>query len=233
MCDPVTATLLVASTALGAGNEYRALQKQDRATAAGIRRQGQLSREAAGNVNQRIAELDRSNPQDAARQRLGEYMTALRRSRADSEGGLPSVPGASSRFTADVAAARAGAANEARETAGRMARIDAPGIVRQKEAIRTGDLANSLHELARRSRAQDDLMRLEVNSIRPNPFIEAIASLGQGFAMGRARNPGIGQGDELAEGMARQARKRTIFGTPAGMLTDPAGPFTLSTQGLS
>src|SRR5690606_25428661 len=113
MCDPVTATILVASTLAGAGNEFHALKKQDRATAAGIRRQGQISRDAAGQVNQRISELDRSNPQDAARQRLGEYMTALRRSRADSEGGLPSVPGASARFNADVAAARAGAASEA------------------------------------------------------------------------------------------------------------------------
>lgn len=205
--------IMALATAAGAANQQRTLKKQDRAAAAGIRSQAAGRREAASKVNERIAELDRANPQDVARGRLAEYMTALRRNQPSAEGSLPDVAGASSRFDTDVAAARADTRGEAETTAGRLSRMDAPGIQRQGESIRTAELARDIGEIGRQSGAQDYLTRLKIRGIRANPWIDAIASLGQGYAIGKAGKPAAtGGSKDIGSLYGRGQFPASIFG---------------------
>lgn len=212
MCTGAELGLILAGTgaATNAYNQNRALRKQNQATAQGIRDQGELQRQAAGRTMGAIDQFAQSGPEQAQRQNLDAYLAALRGSQRETEGSLPMVGAANPRFAEDVSAARQATGAEARDRAGVLARIDAPGLQRMNEQFALGRAGADLGELQRQSGAQDFLTKLKVASIQPNPWLGAAGQIMQGIGGAMALMPAAGAAGAAAPTTAAAA-------SPAGL----------------
>lgn len=218
--------LLTAAVGTGATvySQQAAQAKQDREAAAGIMRQRALSDQAQTKVAKNIQDLNASNPDQDIQTRQSTYMDALRRSQGASKA-LPNVGGASSRFAEDVGAAQTENATNAGVQANLQARIDAPGIQRQREAVNSANTVSDLSLLGGQSAGQDYLTRLRMSAIKPNPWISGAGQLAQGVGSGLAVNGGWGAGtnpwadDTAMSGFTAAARRgmpaRPVIGNVA------------------
>lgn len=192
MCTGAEVGLILAGagTAAGAYNQDRALRKQDRAAAEGLRRQAEMQRQASGRAMQHIGEFAQSSPAAEQRQSADAYMNAIRAARPSTEGSLQAGPGAApARFAEDVSAGRDLLATEGAGRASRMATIDAPMLQRLREGQQFNTAATDIGELERRSQAEDFLTRLRVSGIRPNPWVGAASSIARGVGGAMALMP--------------------------------------------
>lgn len=218
MCmDPATLGLVLAATGTGVNtyNQQRALSKQDKAAAQGIRQQSELQRQASGRTMQHVDEFARSDPSAEQAQSLDGFMNALRASQNSTEGSLRPVAGANPRFAEDVAASRQGLGQESAARAGRMSAIDAPMLQRLRERQQFNTAATDIGELGRQSDATDFLTRLRVNSIQPNPWLGAAAGIMQGAGTGMA----MGLGAKAAPSLAGAPTTAAAV-SPTGMTAD-------------
>jgi len=182
MCDPVTAGILLTGAAGGAKviNTNQALKRQDRQAAAGIRRQGEKQREANTEVSKLIEEIGANRGEAEKADALAAFQNILREGRDDTESSLPITGAASDRFVEDVGAAKRSVRGQGGEAAERLAVID--GILRQRvnEGQRVGRTESQLNKIRGDIAAEDFLTQLRVAAERPNVFIDALASVGQG-----------------------------------------------------
>lgn len=168
---------IMAAGALAQQSENeRVVRKQDEATAQGLLSQSRRQQEADRRVNDEVATVAASTAADERAQRLGQYMTQLQRGRRQAVAGLESPIGGAT-FQADTGAARAGADAAAHNTAGLMARIDAPQLQRQGEAFGYGRLATDIDMAARESRGQQFIDQMRLRAIRRRPEADLLAGL--------------------------------------------------------
>lgn len=186
-----TAIALALAAAAAGGSYYNTQQtahQQDQAAADSIRNQSKIQKQADADVNDTVTKLAGSNSAAATAQRLNDYMTTLRRSRANTEAGLSPVIG-SDTFKTDAAKAANDVSGYAAKTAGLMARMDAPGIQRQQEGFDYGKLSTDLGLVGRQSQGQSFLDQLRLQGIRRNAKIDLASGLlmaGAGAAAGGA-----------------------------------------------
>jgi len=181
--------------ALAAGGEYynteKTASRQDQAAADAIRNQGNIQKEGDAKVSDTVAKLADSTAAAAKEQRLTDYLQVLRRNKDTTTAGLTPTIG-SDAFRADANAAAGDAQNYAQQTAGLMARMDAPGIQRQQEGFDYGRLGTDLGLIGRESQGQAFLDQLRQRGIRRNAKIDLASGLlmaGAG-AMGGAGGTG-------------------------------------------
>ena len=191
MCDPVTAGLIITAVAGGVStvNQQRALKKQDREVARGIREQGEIQRESNRRVNEQIDELAGATGEAEQAAALSDFQQAIRSGREQTEGSTQDVVGASDRFAERVGDARASVRGEGQEQAERLSVID--GILRQRigEGQDIGRTESDLTALRNTSNAADFLTRLRASEIRPNPWVDLAAGIAGGVGSGMAMRP--------------------------------------------
>jgi hypothetical protein len=177
-------------TALGTGisakQSHDVAKQQDQEAAAGIRLQGATQAEANNQVNAQIDELAKSNANADREAANADFMTQLQRSRGVAQASTANIPGASARYAGDVASADLASQATGAKVADLMARINAPSLQRQREALTGQRTGVNLEVLQRRSAGDDFLRQLRQRSIHANPWVSAGASLLSGAGAGMA-----------------------------------------------
>lgn len=186
------APYVVAALAAGgsAANAEHTARKQDQAASQGILAQSEKQRAADQRVSEELASVENSNAETARATSQEQFMDQLRRTRAQADGSIPSVAGASDRYATDVADKSASSNAQASRIADLMSRINAPALQRQQEAQGFGRLATDINQIGRASAGEDFLTQLRVNSIRKNPWVDALTSTAGGYAGGMASSSG-------------------------------------------
>lgn len=178
MATSTIVALALAAAAAGGSyyNTQQTAKRQDDAAAAGIRDQGKRQKEADAKVNGEVQKLKDSDAADERASALQSYMTTLAQHKQTAQAGLntPNIGGAA--FQAGSEKAAGEAAGDAANTAGLMARIDAPGMQRQGEGFDYGNLATDLSLIGRQAQGDDFLNQLRIRAIRRNPYIDAAAA---------------------------------------------------------
>lgn len=197
------AAIPLVMAAAGAGASYvntqNTAKRQDEASAQAIRNQSLLQQKADAQVGDAVQKLQGSTSAASTAQRLDDYMNTLRRNKATTDNGLTPTIG-SQAFQTDAANRAAGANNYAAQTAGLMARMDAPQMQRQQEGFDYGNLATDLGLIKRDSQGQSFLDQIRLNGIRRNSKMDLASGLlmaGAGGMMGGAGSAGSGAGSTM------------------------------------
>lgn len=161
---------MLASGAIKANNQRRALKKQDAETSRGLEAQGAIQREADARINREVTGLQDSSP-DAARAELNSgFLDRLRQVRSNAVPGTGGI--GSARYAADTAAAQQGVSDYGKRVASLLSRITAPEVQRQNESQRIAQLATDVGGIKRKSDSEAYLTQLRQNGIRPNPWVD-------------------------------------------------------------
>ena len=197
MCTGAELGLLL--TVVGGGtsavNTGISNRRRGRAAAEGIREQGETQAEANSRVNERVADIARSNPEEERTASLEGFLNTLRDASNTTGGDADPLALGGSRFAERVGSGEAETRRRGVETSDTLSRIDAPLRQRTREAGRVGDTALELDELGRQSQAQSFINQLRVASKRPNALVEALASAAKGA--GSVISLGAGGGEDL------------------------------------
>lgn len=189
-------------SAAGAGTQMVASNKkakeQDRLAAQGIIEQGAKNQEAGKKVNKNIQDVAAANPQAQAAARAQDYVSAIRRAQPTANVGLGAVQGANARYAEDVDAAKSTSMAQALDRAGTQAAVDAPAMLRQKEAEGRANTAQQIGMIGEDSKQLDYINRLRIANVKNNPWLMAAGSVlkgaGTGYAAGGAGGWGGGTG---------------------------------------
>lgn len=189
MAVATTTAIALALAAASAGLQYqntrRTAQKQDNALADSIRNQSARQRVVDSKVNDEVRKLEASRSNDERATALQNYTQTLKRNAGALQQGL--TPGVGSdTFKADAAQASTDATKYAGDTAGLMARVDAPNMQRQGEAFSRGMLGTDIDVESRGARGQAFLDELRLRGIRRSPWMDAAATMASSYAGGMA-----------------------------------------------
>jgi hypothetical protein len=195
MCTGVELGLLLTAAGTGtkAVNQMISGRRQDRAAAAGLRRQGELQREGSQSVRERIAEVGRSDPAAERAEALEGFLNTLRGAEDITGAGTDPLGIGGERFAERVAGGEAQTRQEGREAASRESIISGAINQRRRETGRTGDLINALREVGTRSQAEDFITQLRVASKRPNELVNMLGSVLEGAGSIAALKPPTGE----------------------------------------
>jgi len=210
MCDPVSLGLLATALTAKTVNTRQTARRQDRELAAGIRKQGEIGRESAGQVSEEIASLAESNPEAEKAEAIEGFMNTLRANQdltSEAQGG--DVFGASDRFAEDVSGSLAGVGERAGGRAELLSKIDAPGRQRSREAVGRGQLASDIRGFQDRSEMEDFMARLRASEQRNNPLIDIGADIMSGVATG-----GLASGTNLTTLFGDKIANLGFLGAP-------------------
>lgn len=194
----------LAVSALAGGLQYenqrRTTNKQDAQAAQGIRQQGRKQAEVDKRVNDEVEKLKGSTAEDERRQRMGDYMQTIQRSKGGITAGLTPQVG-SEAFKDDSGAAAQGAQAATTERAGMLSAVDAAGMQRQGEGFGFGNLATDVGRISREARGDAFIDELRLRAIRRNPWMDLAAGMagGAGGAM-LSGSGGGGGGNAAAKG---------------------------------
>ena len=210
MCDPVTLGLIL--TTVGGGtkaiNQQVSLRRQDKATARGIREQGELQRGADKSVNEQIADIASSTGETERAEALEGFLNTLRGSQELTGAEVDPLGLGGQRFAERVGGGEARTRAAGTSRAGRLSVVDAAGRQRVGEAGRVAATATGLDEIQRQSQARDFITKLRIASKRPNPLVNALGTALQGA--GSVVSLGAGGGTNLNKLFAK------------GTIVDPA-----------
>jgi len=171
----VSVGLAVGAAALGWWNQEQVAKKQDRQAAASITNQAAKQRKADAQLADLVKNLSASNQQDEAAAQNQNYLDTLRMG-SQASGIGQGVGNFSDAYKRDAAAAQAGVEQFGIDRAGLMSRIDAPGLQRVNEGILFDNAAVDLGMIQRDAAGQNYLDTLKLNSIRANPWIDALST---------------------------------------------------------
>jgi hypothetical protein len=200
MALATSTAIALALAAASAGTSYyntqRTAKNADQAMATQIRNQGAKQRQADAKVNDEVTKLGQSTAEKSRREGLDSYMQALLAGKSKLHEGLGGDYG-SKAFQQGADRANANVDQYAGDTAGLLARMDAPGQQRQDEAFGYGRLATDLGLIGREAQGQNFIDQLLVQrASRRNPWLDALsAGLGGAASAGfGASGGGIGGG---------------------------------------
>lgn len=186
--------LAAASAGASYLNTQRTARNTDRALAEQIRNQGTKQRQVNTRVDTEVDRLKGSTAEKSRREGLDSYLQALLTNRAKLHSGLGGEIGSQAfqRVSADAAA---GVNQYAGDTAGLMARMDAPGQQRRDEAFGYGRLATDIGLISREAQGQNFIDQLLVQRAqRRNPWLDALSAGLQGAAGAGLGSGGAGVG---------------------------------------
>lgn len=190
------AALPLIMTAASAGmqmyNNQQVAKQQDNELARRLQQQSQRQGEADHSISEAMRARAASTA-DQERQAVGsQYLDQVRAAQANASRGLGQAGAVSDAYQQQAADAALGISDYADKTASLMARIDAPAMQRQREAMGDARLALDLDQIARRSRGDDYLSQLRMQMIRPNEALQ-LGSAALGAGAGYMSGSGWGQ----------------------------------------
>lgn len=168
---------------LSAVDQNQTMRRQDRETAAGIRQNMALQEQANQKVARTIQQQAQSNATKARVSQNDKYLQQLQQQQQLAQQRLART-GFGDAY--DQLARRA-AANEdsyATRLAGLMSAVDAPSLQRQQESYNFGDLGTELGMIGRDASGNQYVTQQKVNSVRPNPWLQAAGQAAQAYAAG-------------------------------------------------
>ena len=189
--------LAAIGAAAQATNQMVSNRRQDRAAAAGLRRQAELQRDASADVHKRIAELGQSTAAGERAEALEGFLNTLRESADITGAERDPLSLGGGRFAERVEGGESDTRREGREAAIRESIISGAVNQRRRETGRTGDLVGRLREAGHRSAAEDFITRLRVASKRPNAFVDLIGAVLKGAGGVMALTPSVPSGAAL------------------------------------
>ena len=176
--------------AASAYNTQQTAKKQDRALAAQITQQGKKQQQASAKIAEALAAQAQSDAVDEQAQQMDSYLTTLRRGQQNA--GLNTGPGG---FSEEYRRGTAEAGEQLGEygtgRAGLLSRIDAPRLQRQNEGILFDTLGNELRMIGREASGQNYLDQLRLNSIRRDPWLDALSGVATSYGGSMAGRGGV------------------------------------------
>ena len=175
--------------AASAYNTQQTAKKQDRALAAQITQQGKKQQQASAKIAEALAAQAQSDPADEQAQQMESYLTTLRQGQQNA--GLNTGPGGfSEAYRQGTAEAGQQLGEYGSTRAGLLSSIDAPRLQRQNEGILFDTLGNELRMIGREASGQNYLDQLRYNSIRRDPWLDALSGVASGAGGAMASGAG-------------------------------------------
>ncbi len=185
----VAVGIALGTAALGWWNQDQLAKKQDRQAAQQITQSAATQRKADARLAELVQQVGQSNPRDEIAAREQSYLDTLKMGAQRS--GINEGPGGfSDAYRADVAADQQAVDQYGTNRAGLMARIDAPTYQRLGEGVLFDRSATDLGMIQRGHQGDQYLSDLKMRSLRTNPWVDALAQAGAGYAQGRAKSGG-------------------------------------------
>ena len=176
--------------AASAYNTQQTAKKQDRALAAQITQQGKKQQQASAKIAEALAAQAQSDPADEQAQQMESYLATLRQGQQTA--GLNTGPGG---FSEEYRRGTAEAGEQLGEygtgRADLLSRIDAPRLQRQNEGILFDTLGNELRMIGREASGQNYLDQLRLNSIRRDPWLDALSGVATSYGGSMAGRGGV------------------------------------------
>lgn len=176
--------------AASAYNTQQTAKKQDRALAAQITQQGKKQKQASAKISEALAAQAQSDSVDEQAQQMDSYLMTLRQGQQNA--GLNTGPGG---FSEEYRRGTAEAGEQIGEygtgRAGLLSRIDAPRLQRQNEGILFDTLGNELRMIGREASGQNYLDQLRLNSIRRDPWLDALSGVATSYGGSMAGRGGV------------------------------------------
>lgn len=180
---------IVAATADYANNQQVA-HRQDSELANQLRQQYGLQQQENAQVNQLVQKTARSSPDKARSSLLDQYMQELQAKNGSAVRPLAQVGNVSDAYTKAANDAALGISNYGTTNANLLSAIDAPSLQRQGEAANLSRYGSALNEVKRQSAADQLLSQMRLQSIRPNPWLTAVADGARAYSMASAGGGG-------------------------------------------
>lgn len=174
----IAAAVLAGASAV---DQNQTMRRQDHDTAAGIRQNMSLQDQANQKIAQAIQQQAQSNPAGVQSSQNDKYLRQLQEQQQLAQQRLARTGfGAAYDKRAQLAAANED--NYATRLAGLMSAVDAPSLQRQQEGFDFGDLGTDIGVIGRDASGNSYVTGQKVNSIRPNPWLQAAGQAAQAYA---------------------------------------------------
>lgn len=190
----IGAALAAAGAATNSYATSQQLKKQDSIAAAGIIKQGEFQKQGNADVASTTKSLAQSNADAQAKtnQQLAAYHAALQQSSGINQSASPNVPGSSKAYKDAQTTAGASASDYVNKIASSAATTQGTQLERVSENEKMGDTAGKLGMLQNSSNEQNYLTKLQVQSVKANPWLQGLGTLmsAAGVAFGGAAGMG-------------------------------------------
>jgi hypothetical protein len=186
----VATAIAVIGAATQQYTQSQANKKADRQAANRIYQQAENQDRADYAVNQL---LGRRATDDGSAERASTERALLDQSQAAqlaASRGLNQVGAVSDAYRTASNNAALGISDYGQRAANLMARIDAPQQLRRRESLQSGNLAAQLGLIGREAASDDFLAQLQLQGIRPDPWLTAAGQIAQGVGRGMAGRAG-------------------------------------------
>lgn len=171
----------VVSAGIGIYNQNQVAERQDDNLAMQIRNQSKEQQGAESKIREMLTKMEGSNSKDEEKQRMDQYLNTLQMG-SQANGINQGVGGFSDAYREDAAAAAAGLQDFGVNRAGLLARTDAPGLQRVNEGILFDQTAFDVRGIGRNANQQAYLDNLALQSIKPDPWLDAASQIGGAYA---------------------------------------------------
>lgn len=206
----IATAIVLIGTAAQQYSQRDAEKRGDKRVAQQIRTQAANQERADYAVNQLLA---RRATDDGSAERASTERALLDQSQAAqlaASRGLNQAGAVSDAYRTASNNAALGISDYGQRAANLMARIDAPQQLRRRESLQSGNLAAQLGLIGREAASDDFLAQLQLQGIRPDPWLTAAGQIAQGVGRGMAGRAGS------AASTAGSAGSLGGFGNQAG-----------------
>jgi len=186
----IATAIVLVGTATQQYTQHKADSKRDESLAKQIRTQAANQDRADAAVNELLTQRATN---DGGRERAGierSFLDQAQAAQMAATNGLRQSGAVSDSYRTAANDAALGISDYGRTAANLMSRIDAPQQMRRREALQSGNLASQLGLIGRQSQSDDFLGRLQLQSIQPNPWLNAAGQIAQGIGRGMAGRGG-------------------------------------------
>lgn len=183
-------------------NNQQVAHHQDSELARQLRQQYGLQQQENQQVQQLIQKTAQSSPDKARSSLLDQFMQELQAKNGNAVRPLNQVGNVSDAYTKAANNAALGISDYGTTNAGLLSAIDAPSLQRQDEAANLSRFGSALNEVKRQSAADQFLSQMRLQSIRPNPWLTAVADGARAYSLASA---GSGSGTSLGTGAGNVA----------------------------
>lgn len=191
----VSVGVAVVAAAGTAYNNKQVANKQDSTLAASLRQQGMLQQQQNAKTNQLIQKTAASSPAAAKANLLGQFTQAMQQNKGRATNPLNQVGNVSNAYTQAANDATSGIAQYGNDQAGLLSSIDAPGLQRQQEAEGLQQYATGLNATKQQSASDQFLTQMQLNNIKPNPWIAGVSDAMRSYATAKAGSGGASTAD--------------------------------------
>jgi hypothetical protein len=183
------------ATAAQYANQKNVERKQDSNLAAQLRAQAATRNQVSGRTQELIKQQTEqtSKPQETAAAK--SYNDALNANKVQATQPLATVGSVSDAYKKQAADAAQGVSTYGTDRANNVAAIEAPTQMRRDNVRNIDQFGQDVNTLNRNQRGQDFLSNMKLNAIRPNPWVNILASGAKAYAGSMGGGGGGGSTD--------------------------------------